>query len=129
AANLALEAAADRTVDTAVRRLDRRQGWRGPVANLLQESARAQLHERMRAEYGDAPFIHGERWILGLVTKVDRHVARVDLGNVEAQLDLQHARWAAAYDRRSGINDQLTNSLTSVLEVGDVIWVRPVIRD
>src|SRR5690606_10206789 len=48
AANLALDAAAERSVDAATRRLDRRQGWRGPVANLRQASAREQLRARMQ---------------------------------------------------------------------------------
>jgi penicillin-binding protein 1A len=129
AANLALEAAADHTVDVSVRRLDRRQGWRGPVANLRQADAREQLRARMQAEYGDAPLAEPDRWVLGLVTEVDRFKARVDLGAVVAHLDLADARWAAPYDRRTGVNDLLTNALTEVLEVGDVIWVRPVMVD
>lgn len=127
AANLALDDAAARTLDTAIRRLDRRQGWRGPVANLRQEGAREQLRARMRAEYQAAPFADPRRWILGLVTTVDRYAAQIDLGETVARLDLQHARWAAPYDRRSGINDQTINSLPAVLEVGDVIWIRPVL--
>ncbi len=129
AANLAVQAVADHTVDSSVRKLDRRQGWRGPVASLLQESAREQLRERMRAEYGKAPFIDGDRWILGLVTEVNRFNARVELGDTVAHLDLPHARWAAPYDRRSGVNDQLASSLSNVVEIGDVIWVRPIVDE
>ncbi|HVI04014.1 MAG TPA: transglycosylase domain-containing protein, partial [Enhygromyxa sp.] len=129
AANLALEHAAERTVDGAIRKLDRRQGWRGPVANLRQQADREQLRERMRAEYGAAPLADHDRWILGLVTEVNRNDAQVDLGSVVAHLSVAEARWAAPYDRRTGINDQLTNALTDVLELGDVVWVRPVIRE
>ncbi|MFO7566684.1 MAG: PBP1A family penicillin-binding protein [Enhygromyxa sp.] len=127
AANLTLDAAADQTVDASLRKLDRRQGWRGPVASLRRESAREQLRARMRAEYGAAPLSDPQRWLLGLVTRVDRYAAQVELGDLVARLDLTHSRWAAPYDRRSGLNDQQTNSLLSVLEVGDVIWVRPLL--
>jgi penicillin-binding protein 1A len=128
AANLVLEAAAARALDHAVRKLDRRQGWRGPVANLRQDAAREQLRTRMRAEYGPTPLAEHERWLLGLVTKVDRYAAIIDLGSVEGHLDVVHARWAARYDRRTGLNDQTTSALTEVLEVGDVVWVRPLVR-
>jgi len=125
AANLSVQAAADLSVDLALRKLDRRQGWRGPVAHLLQDSTREQLRERMRREYAEAPFADPQRWILGLVTKVERSAADVELGSLVAQLPLTQARWAAPYDRKSGANDQTTATLDSVLQVGDVIWVRP----
>jgi penicillin-binding protein 1A len=127
AANLAIDAAAGQTVDLALRRLDRRQGWRGPVANIRQDSAREQLRARMQVEYGPTPLDHPKRWILGLVTSVDRYAAKIDLGEVVARLELTSTRWAAPYDRRTGVNDQQTNSLLSVLEVGDVVWVRAVV--
>jgi penicillin-binding protein 1A len=129
AANLVLEAEAARALDHALRKLDRRQGWRGPVANLRQDAAREQLRARMRAEYGHDPLAEPKRWILGLVTEVDRYHAIVDLGAVAGHLDLAQARWAAPYDRRSGINDLSTSSLTEVLELGDVVWVRAVVRE
>lgn len=129
AANLALEAAADHTLDASIRRLDRRQGWRGPVASLRQTAAREQLRERMRAEYGEDPFADPNRWLLGLVTKVNRNDAQIDLGSVVARLGVQQARWAAPYNRRTGVNDQHTSDLTGVLELGDVVWVRPLLDD
>lgn len=129
AANLTLQAAADHALDKAVRKLDRRQGWRGPVANLLQDSAREQLRTRMKDEYGDAPFAEPSRWILGLVTEVRRYGARVELGDTLARLEIGQARWAAPYDPKSGINDLTVSNIDAVLEVGDVIWVRPRVDD
>ncbi len=123
---LPTQAAADHEVDRAVRKLDRRQGWRGPEAHLPQPEARERLHERMSAEYGPDPFsAPPERWLLGLVTDVERSKASVDLGAVEAVLPLRSNDWAAPYDARSGTNDLVISSLEDVLEVGDVIWVRP----
>ncbi|WP_052548392.1 penicillin-binding protein 1A [Enhygromyxa salina] len=123
--NLTLQAAADQTVDAAARKLDRRHGWRGPAAHLSRDNARARLHERMLSEYGQQPFSRPDRWLLALVTNVDRHLAVVDLGAIEAELPLRLAHWAAPYDRASGENDRTITGLGQALEIGDVIWVRP----
>jgi penicillin-binding protein 1A len=128
AANLAIQAAADRAADAALRKLDRRHGWRGPVAHLRQVSAREQLRARMQSEYGEEPFADPDRWVLGLVRSAGRFEASVELGTVTARLRLRNARWAAAYDRRTGVNDQIVDNLDAALEVGDVIWVR-ALRD
>ena len=125
--NLELQAAADRSLDKAVRQLDRRQGWRGPVAHLIRDTKRDKLRERMAKEYGDDPFAEPKRWVLGLVTAVDRYRATVEVGPAQVELPLRHASWASAYDPRSGVNDEKTNPLIGVLEVGDVIWERPAL--
>ncbi len=126
---LPIQAAADETLDAAVRKLDRRQGWRGPEAHLRREPERAALRGRMLAEYGEDPFLHNtehspKRWVLGLVSEVTRSAASIDLGSQRAHLPLRQAIWAAPYNRRSGINDLTITSLEKALEVGDVIWVR-----
>ncbi|PRP90677.1 Penicillin-binding protein 1A [Enhygromyxa salina] len=123
--NLVLQAAADHAVDHAARKLDRRQGWRGPVAHLSKPAARERLHARMLSEYGEQPFVAPERWLLGLVTELERYEAVVDLGAVEGSLLLRGANWAAPYDPRSGENDKTIGDLRRALEIGDVVWVRP----
>jgi penicillin-binding protein 1A len=124
-ANLTLQAAADQTLDDAARKLDRRHGWRGPAAHLSKDNARARLHERMVDEYGARPLEQQpQRWLLALVTSVERHLAVVDLGAIEAELPLRLANWAAPYDRSSGENDLTITGLGQALEIGDVVWVR-----
>jgi penicillin-binding protein 1A len=124
-ANLVLQAAADHHVESSARKLDRRQGWRGPVAHLIKPSAREQLHARMLDEYGSDPLSPSQPWRLGLVTEVRRFEATVDLGALTGLIPLRTTTWAAPYDRDVGINDQTAADLQKALEVGDVIWVRP----
>jgi penicillin-binding protein 1A len=126
-ANLVLQAAADRTVESSARKLDRRQGWRGPVAHLIKPSAREQLHARMLDEYGPEPLTQTQAntWRLGLVTEVRRFETIVDLGAVTGLIPLRTTTWIAPYDPGVGINDQTASDMQQALEVGDVIWVRP----
>ena len=116
--------AADAAVDAAVRRLDRRHGWRGPEAHLRREDARETLRSRMRESYGRDPFA-GQRWVLGLVEEMHRNYAEVDLGHAKVRLRLRDGLWAAPYDRRTGVNDLEINDLRDALQVGDVVWVEP----
>ncbi|MCB9567708.1 MAG: PBP1A family penicillin-binding protein [Myxococcales bacterium] len=118
---------AHRMIGRHVRRLDRRQGWRGPLAHLPGEGEQEGLLGRVREEYGASPFTDDPtRWRLGLVSAVDRAKASVRVGDQEALLLLKHMAWAARYDRNSGLNDQTIDRVNRALEVGDVIWVRPV---
>ncbi|MFV8756321.1 penicillin-binding protein 1A [Nannocystaceae bacterium ST9] len=126
AVQLPVQAAADHAVDVAVRKLDRRQGWRGPETHLPDEPSRVRLRERMQVEYGGDPLAWNPKsWRLGLVESVDRYAAEVSLGAARGKIQLRHDDWASPYDGASGTNDVKATSLTSALEVGDVIWVRP----
>lgn len=109
-----------------VRRLDRRQGWRGPLASVAGDKERARLLERITEAYGPRPLEDDRRrWRIGLVTKVEPRQATVEIGEEKALLLLKHMSWAARYDRNSGINDQKIEKVSAALEVGDVVWVRP----
>jgi penicillin-binding protein 1A len=120
---LELQAHARDAVDVALRRLDRRQGWRGPVANLAREDARTTLIERLTGEYGEAALSDPKRFYLGLVQSMTRYEVRVSLGSVQAKLPLRNMQWASRYDRNSGVNSLTIDSASKALEVGDVIWV------
>ncbi len=116
-------AEARRAVDAAVRRLDRRQGFRGPEAHLATEATRTTFLARCADRYGD-PFGVPGRWVLALVEAVDRRAATVRCGGRRAHLPLRHAAWAAPYDPNSGVNDRRISDLRRALEPGDVVWVR-----
>ncbi|MFZ6179841.1 penicillin-binding protein 1A [Nannocystis pusilla] len=126
AANIEMGAQAHAAIDSALRRIDRRQGWRGPVAHLSDETARATLLERTGAEYGDdAMTADPQRWRLALVTEVNAKQARVRVGKVEALLPLKKMAWASRYDRNTGVNDVKITRVDEAIEAGDVVWVRP----
>jgi len=52
---LALEASASLEIDQGLRKLDTKQGWRGPANHLPGETARKELLRRLAGEYGPAP--------------------------------------------------------------------------
>ncbi|MEZ4451669.1 MAG: PBP1A family penicillin-binding protein [Nannocystaceae bacterium] len=125
-AEIAMGEEAHRMIGRHVRRLDRRQGWRGPLAHLPGDKERARLQERLREEYGARALEDARgRFRLALVTAVEPRQATVAIGEVQALLPLRHMNWAARYDRNSGINDQKIEKVGAALEVGDVVWVRP----
>ncbi len=112
-------------IDKAIRKIDRRQGYRGPETNLADEESRSELIERLRARYGETPLTdEPTRWRLALVSEVAPKHALVELGAHQALLPLQRMEWAAPYNRNTGINDQKITSVDAALVVGDVIWVR-----
>ncbi|MEZ4383160.1 MAG: PBP1A family penicillin-binding protein [Nannocystaceae bacterium] len=128
-AELEMHAQAHAAIDQHVRRLDRRQGWRGPVAHLPRESSQRRLLDRLAAEYGDTPFTDApERWRLALVREVGRGKVQVTTGATDALLPLKNMNWAAKYDRNSGVNDQTIDAPSKALVAGDVVWIRPVPR-
>lgn len=126
AAQLEMGAQAHAAIDSALRRIDRRQGWRGPLAHLSEETARATLLERTGAEYGDDALARDPlRWRLALVTEVVAKQARVRVGAAEALLPARKMAWASRYDRNTGVNDVKITRADEAVEVGDVVWVRP----
>ncbi len=125
ALDLTAQAAGAEAVDRALRKMDRRQGWRGPVAHLPEPSARDTFLERTRARYGTTALSDPTRWYLGLVTDTARREVTVHVADRIARLPLRHMAWAAAYDRNTGVNDQRITNAEDALVSGDVVWVQP----
>ncbi|MEZ4430708.1 MAG: PBP1A family penicillin-binding protein, partial [Nannocystaceae bacterium] len=120
---------AHESIDKSLRKIDRRQGYRGPVAHIAAPEKRAAFGERSAAEYGADPLrADPRRWRLALVTAVDPKGASVQVGGAAASLPLARMSWAAPYNRNTGINDQKISRADAALEVGDVVWVRGVVK-
>jgi penicillin-binding protein 1A len=125
-AQIGFAEAAHDSIDAAVRKLDRRQGWRGPVAHLADAAAQKTFQERADARYaGTALTDDPHRWRLGLVTAVDRKGAKIKVGTAEASLPLKRMNWAYRYDRNDTLNDATISRADEALAAGDVVWVRP----
>lgn len=128
-ADIKVGADAHAAIDSALRRIDRRQGWRGPVAHLVEKTARETFRARAAAEYGDdALAADPQRWRLALVEDVNAKQARVRVGAREALLPLRKMAWASRYDRNTGVNDVKIARVSEAIEAGDVVWVRPAQR-
>ncbi|MFN5608810.1 MAG: penicillin-binding protein 1A [Holosporales bacterium] len=117
-----LQSAAEAALRNAIIAYDRRHGWRGPIArldfNLNQWEASLRTIPNPYARLG---------WQLGTVSRMTKESATVILQGKdknEANLDLASVRWA----RRSLPNNSLgnpVNAIGDVLNIGDVIYVRP----
>lgn len=118
-----VDVAAQESVDHGLRKLDKRQGWRGPEARLRSTAARQELVRRASELYGTGPLAEG-RLYLGLVDRVDAQAAQVRVGPHVYPLPLANMRWAAPYSRKDPTNDRTIQTIGNTLRSGDVIWVR-----
>jgi penicillin-binding protein 1A len=121
-----VDVAAQENVDHAVRKLDKRQGWRGAEARLKEADA-ALFRQRAKDMYGARPLEEG-RLYLGLVEKVADSGALVRVGARVYGLPLENMSWAAPYSASEGINDRVIEKAGEALRKGDVIWVRWAFR-
>ncbi len=112
-------------VDFAVRRLDKRQGFRGPEANLDPDAQRVFL---LRAQKRYAEPLKEETLYLGLVMSVRPSGATVQIGPHTVELPLNNMLWAARYNPRDPTNDRLILSAFEAIKPGDVIWVKLAFR-
>ncbi|MEM7154854.1 MAG: PBP1A family penicillin-binding protein [Myxococcota bacterium] len=123
---LALQHHAAASVDRGVRKLDGRQGWRGPEANLRTESQREAFRQRLRDHYGPTPLEDSSRYVLALVTEVNKFNAWVEVGDAQGIVPLRHMSWASRYDRNTGRNGVELHDVRNALEAGDVVWIQRV---
>lgn len=121
AVDLHLQSLARDEVDVALRRLDKRQGWRGPVSRLDTEPDRVAFRARAASLYGREP-PRRDRLYLGLVEAVESRRASVRVG--DGRYSLRHAAWAFPYNASDSTNDLVLESLVEALRPGDVVWVR-----
>jgi penicillin-binding protein 1A len=117
-----IDMSAQENVDFSTRKLDKRQGWRGPVAHLV-GAVEAEFRRRVAARYGAAPPAEG-RLYLGLVEGVTADgSAKVRLGANVYALPAANLLWAWPYSAKDTTNGRILESAVGVLRPGDVIWV------
>jgi penicillin-binding protein 1A len=118
-----IDAAAQENTDFALRKLDKRQGWRGPVARLGGASADA-FRRRALERYGTEPPTEG-RLYLGLVESVgDKGAARVRVGKGVYPLPAEEMLWAFPFSVKDSTNGRTLTTAEGVLAPGDVVWVK-----
>lgn len=117
-----IQADARRNVDELARWVDKRQGWRGPVAHLTAAPDRAAFRTASKTLYGAS--LHAGRRYLALVERSGKRAARVSVGGRFHTIPLRYLRWGARFYTRSQVNDRFINHAWLVLMPGDVIWVR-----
>jgi penicillin-binding protein 1A len=118
-----IDVAGQENVDFSLRKLDKRQGWRGPVARLGAAAA-DELRRRLVAHDGTEPPAEG-RLYLGLVEgELANGSYRVRVGAHVYTLPAANMLWAVPYSAKDTVNDRKLDSTVGVLRTGDVIWVR-----
>ncbi len=114
-----IDASAQDNVDFSLRKLDKRQGWRGPVARLLGASA-DEFRRRAAELYGE---LEGDRVYLGLVESVSGAGAQVRVGAKLYPLPPAGMSWAFPYSTRDSTNARALDPARVVLHKGEVVWV------
>jgi penicillin-binding protein 1A len=118
-----IDASAQENVDFSLRKLDKRQGWRGPVARLAGAAAE-EFRNRVGVRYGAEPPVEG-RLYLGIVEAAAAGGAyRVRVGKGIYTLPPAGMMWAVPYSTRDSTNGKLLESTVGVLRPGDVVWVK-----
>lgn len=121
-----IDEAAQENVDFSLRKLDKRQGWRGPVAHLAGTMA-DEFRRRASARYGATAPIEG-RLYLGLVESANGGKAQVRVGERIYPLPSSGMEWASPYSAVDSTNGKTLTSTNGVLHTGDVVWVTPMNR-
>ncbi len=117
-----IDAAAQENVDFSTRKLDKRQGWRGPVAHLAGAAA-AEFRRRVAARYGAEPPAENHLY-LGLVEgATTAGDAKVRVGENVYLLPSASFLWAWPYSAKDTTNGRQLESTVGVLRAGDVVWV------
>ncbi len=109
-----------------LRYLDRRQGWRGPLAtvpkSLWNTFSQAYLDKHQH------PVLRRDAVYPGLVTEVHKKHATVRVGDVEAELPLSNCEWARKPKPEAFWEYDKVTDLTKKFEPGMVLLVRPTAK-
>jgi penicillin-binding protein 1A len=116
-----VDAVAQENVDFSLRKLDKRQGWRGPVTRLAGVAV-DQFRAKMAERYGSEP-PQEARLYLGLVESNESRGAEVRVGTKTYKLPSANMKWAYPFSLRDSNNGKIVDSTINVLKKGDVIWV------
>ena len=121
--DLRMQKAAENAVYRGLRRMDRKQGFRGPLAHLKTEAERKALLKKLAERYGDK-VEPGEIYV-GLVTRVDNEeqAVTVRVGAVEAPIPLRGMLWAERPNPERSSEYPKIDKVSQALKVGDVIQV------
>jgi penicillin-binding protein 1A len=118
-----MDVAAQENVDFSLRKLDKRQGWRGPLARL--DAAAAETFRKALAErYGGEPPAVGRVYV-GLVEATSAAGAKVRVGERVYDLPVANLLWTTPFSLRDSTNGRVLEpqAAAGALRRGDVIWV------
>jgi len=118
-----VDAAAQENVAFSLSKLDKRQGYRGPLARLRDPHAAQAFRTRAQALYGSDPPQEG-RLYLGLVETADENKAQVRVGAKVYEMPRAGFAWAFPFSGHNSNNDRELEEDKTPLRRGDVVWVK-----
>ncbi len=126
--NIAMQKNAEEAVQTGLRQLDKRQGWRGPVGHVEFTKDFTPPDTFPELQNPKAAFVYG--LYRALVTKVTKQSAQILIGNTyKGSVSFEDMSWAQRRIEKIGdvetaiIRDKATPP--QLLKVGDIIEVAP----
>jgi penicillin-binding protein 1A len=120
--------AAEDAVYEKLRQVDKRQGYRGPLAQLTTKEELASFEKKYEKELRRLnrydKLEDGELYV-GIVTKTEDHAIYLDIGPHRAVLPLATMRWARAVNPQQYFESSLLNQIPKKrFPKGDVLLVR-----
>jgi len=132
--NVAHTLLAQRALDAGLRDLDRKQGWRGPLAHIADAEEQTEFLARNARWFGGDP--EAGSLAAGVVTSVDKRGIDVRItADLRGRIEKKHLSWAGPYtefprgrdgkrnDRGSVSFKPRLSSVPETFRVGDVLLV------
>ena len=116
--NPTLQMKAERALREGLEALDRRQGWRGPLARLDPSKP---VDKQLQALTEQLP----AKRFAALVTQVDDKQAQIYVQGQSAVIPFSLAAWAYPPRRPDGVRPPKITSLNQALAVDDIVIVQP----
>ena len=113
-----LQEKAERALREGLEALDKRQGWRGPLAISDPDG---DIEAQLAGFQAKMP----EKRYAALVTDVEDKMAYIYVDGQSAQIPFALANWAYPPRNKDGVRPQPIQSLKEALRIGDIIMVQP----
>lgn len=116
---------AEEALVNGLREVDKRQGWRGPVAHIADVKKREKAAELIETKLIKGAPLEANTPYLAVVMKVDKRNqwAEVRVGGIDGILPLGALRWAREVNPNEYWEHHMVERVQDVLKAGDVILV------
>ncbi len=124
AVNIEMQKFARLEVETGLKAMDKRQGYRGPLEHLPPEEIEA-FSKKIEEELEESPIVK-DKILKGVVIKIDnkKDEAIIRMGNAQGILSVADMKWARKPDVDVGYWEVTIIHPGEVLKTGDVILVK-----
>jgi len=124
AVNIEMQKTAQEEIGKGLEALDKRQGYRGPLDNIVPQNIETYSNE-LQKEYDEVPLETGAT-VKGVVIEVDtkNNSVFVRMGNNFGIIKLENMKWARKPNPEIVYSSAYVKHVADVLNVGDVILVK-----